>query len=121
MEDNLDKLKHLKKLIIEFRDDRDWSQFHSLKNLSTALSIEAAELSELTLWKSDEEVMDAIKDEEFSKDLQNECADILNYLILISDLGGFDIIEAAIDKVAQNSIKYPVEKSRGKATKYSKL
>ena len=88
-------LKALKEQLIQFRDERDWEQFHTLKNLVSALSIEVGELQQLSLWKTDEEVEALLKDPAFRKKLMDECADVLNFLTLISNLTDFDLVEAA--------------------------
>ena len=107
--------------ILEFRDARDWRQFHSLRQLIVSLNLEAAELLELTQWKSDAEIdalpADAVKGE----DLRDECADILYYLLLIADTAGFDLAEAARAKLLKNAVKYPVDKARGSRAKYTEL
>ena len=107
--------------ILEFRDARDWRQFHSLRQLIVSLNLEAAELLELTQWKSDAEIdalpADAVKGE----DLRDECADILYYLLLIADTAGFDLAGAARAKLLKNAVKYPVDKARGSRAKYTEL
>jgi NTP pyrophosphatase (non-canonical NTP hydrolase) len=117
----MDKFEHLKSSIINFRDQRNWAQFHTLKHLTTGLSIEVAELAELMLWKTDDEVDELLKDASFKREFQEECADILNFLILISDAADFDLVEAGIEKVAVNDKKYPADKARNTAKKYDKL
>jgi len=114
-------LSDLKKRLIQFREKRDWKQFHTLKNLMTALSIEVGELQELSLWKTDEEVSELLKNPEFKKSLESECADILNFLVMISDAGDFDLIEAANRKISKNDERYPADKAKGTAKKYSEL
>lgn len=109
------------KQVLDFRDDRNWSQFHTLKDLSVALAIEAAELQELFLWHDNDRIETKLSDPEFKVSLEDECADIFNYLILISDRAGFDILDAAKRKIEKNNLKYPVEKSYGVSTKYDKL
>ena len=105
----------------EFRDARNWRQFHSLRNLITSLNLEAAELLELTQWKSDAEV-DALPTEaKAAEALRDECADILLYLLLIADTAGIDLAEAARAKLLKNAEKYPVEKAYGSRAKYSEL
>ena len=99
--------------IIKFRDDRDWEQFHNGKDLALAISIEAAELNQLFLWKTSEEV-----DTEKVKD---ELADVLNYSFLLAYKYGFNIEEIVLDKIAKNAVKYPIEKSKGNAKKYNEL
>jgi NTP pyrophosphatase (non-canonical NTP hydrolase) len=104
--------------IREFRNARDWRQFHTLRNLITSVSIEAGELLELTQWKSEGEVGQIPHDPVQRKALEQESADVLIYLLLVADSVGFDLIEAAHHKLALNEKRYPVEKARGNATKY---
>ena len=97
----------------QFRDDRDWQQFHNPKDLAVALSIEASELLEAFLWKSPEDA-----DPEKVKE---ELADVLAYALLLSDAYGFDIQQIILDKIERNEEKYPVDKARGSAKKYNEL
>ena len=107
--------------ILEFRDARDWRQFHSLRSLIVSLNLEAAELLELTQWKSDAEI-EALPAEPASREaLRDECADVLLYLLLIADTAGIDLAAAARAKLAKNAEKYPVEKAFGSRAKYSAL
>lgn len=107
--------------LIAFRDDRDWRQFHSLKDLIISLNLEASELLELTQWK-DSEVVEKMAAAQADKErLQEECADILLYLLLIAERVDIDLIEAANAKIDLNERKYPVDKARGTAKKYSEL
>ncbi len=99
--------------LIEFRDKRDWAQFHNSKDLALALSIEASELNELFLWKKPEEV-----DEE---KLKAELADVFAFAFLLSRKHGFDVKKIVFEKIRHNAKKYPVRKSRGSAKKYSDL
>lgn len=99
--------------IIKFRDERDWEQFHNGKDLALALSIEAAELNQLFLWKRAEEVdVEKVKD---------ELADVLNYSFLLAHKYGFDVEKIVLDKIEKNASKYPIEKSKGNAKKYNEL
>lgn len=107
--------------LLKFRDERDWQQFHSLRNLITSLNLEAAELLELTQWKSDAEVAALPEDPATREALGDECADILLYLLLIAETAGIDLAEAARDKLRKNAQKYPVEKARGSRAKYTEL
>ncbi|MBN8462731.1 MAG: nucleotide pyrophosphohydrolase [Dechloromonas sp.] len=107
--------------VLEFRDARDWRQFHSLRNLIVSLNLEAAELLELTQWKSDAEI-EALPAEPASREaLRDECADVLLYLLLIADAAGIDLAAAARAKLAKNAQKYPVDKAFGSRAKYSEL
>ena len=114
-------LESITERLIEFRDARDWRQFHSLKDLIVSLNLEAAELLELTQWKSTEAVEQMAESGTGKARLAEECADILLYLLLIAERTGIDLEKAAQVKIAVNERKYPVEKSRGTAAKYSEL
>ncbi len=111
----------VKNLLLQFRDDRNWRQFHTLKNLIISLNLESAELLELTQWKTDAE-LDALKsDDAFQQALRDECADVLLYLLLIAHESGIDLLQAAQEKIAKNAQRYPVEQSYGSARKYTEL
>lgn len=110
-------VKHIK----DFRDARDWEQFHTLQNLITSLNLEAAELLELTQWKTHEAIEKLPTDSAQLDALKSECADILIYLLLISDRCGIDILDAVKSKISLNETRYPVDKAKGTATKYNKL
>jgi len=107
--------------LIAFRDARDWQRFHSLKNLIMSVSIESAELLDLTQWLDDTAVEKRIGEPAFRARLAEECADVLIYLLLVAERAGFDLEAAAMDKIAVNERKYPVEKARGNARKYTDL
>jgi len=110
------EIKEIIKNLIEFRDARDWKQFHDTKNLAVALSIEAAELNELFLWKD-------LKDSEnIDKDkIKEELADIFAYAFLIAEKHQLDVKQIVLDKIKRNNEKYPVEKAKGSAKKYNEL
>lgn len=112
-------LKDLQKIIVAFRDARSWKQFHKPKDLSIALNLESTEVMEHFLWKSDEEIAEYI--ETNKKDIANELADTLYWVLLMSHDLNIDIEDAFIKKQEINNKKYPVEKARGKHTKYNKL
>lgn len=97
----------------QFRDDRDWKQFHNPKDLAVALSIEAGELLEAFLWKTPE-AADTEK-------VKEELADVLAYALLLSDAYGFDVKEIVLEKIERNEAKYPVDKAKGSAKKYTEL
>ena len=107
--------------LLKFRDERNWQQFHSLRNLLVSLNLEATELLELTQWKTDAEI-DALPENPASLEaLQDECADVLLYLLLIANKTGIDLPAAARAKLLKNTEKYPVEKSYGSREKYNRL
>lgn len=107
--------------LVRFRDERNWSQFHSLRNLIVSLNLEAAELLELTQWKSDEEVSKLIDDCASAEALRDECADVFLYLLLIAEKAGFNLIDAAREKLKKNAAKYPIALSYGSSRKYTEL
>lgn len=96
-----------------FRDDRDWDQFHNPKDLAIAISIEASELLELYLWK-DANLVTAEK-------AKKELADIFSFAFLLADKYELNIKDIVLDKITENGLKYPVEKSKGSAKKYNEL
>lgn len=114
-------LAELTRQLIAFRDERDWRQFHGLKNLIASVSIEAGELLELAQWASDGELEARVDDPHFKHRLGEECADVLLYLLLVCERAGIDLARAAADKIAANARKYPADKAHGKATKYTEL
>ena len=94
--------------LVKFRDARHWEQFHNTKDLALAISIEAAELNELFLWKTTEEseLVDRNK-------LKEELADVLAFSLLLAGKHGFDVKEIVLEKIRKNGEKYPVEKVKG--------
>jgi NTP pyrophosphatase (non-canonical NTP hydrolase) len=109
----LTDIKKLTDALLNFRDERDWAQFHNPKDLALALNIEAGELLEAFLWKSAEQAdMNNVKD---------ELADVFAYALLLAEKYNFDVKQIVLDKIEKNAQKYPVSKSKGSATKYTKL
>jgi dCTP diphosphatase len=104
-----------------FRDARDWSQFHTPKNLAAAIAIEAAELQERFLWKSDKEIERDLKDNAKRDAVVEEVADVLLFALLLADRLDIDVGKAIADKLASNEQKYPVALARGNARKYTEL
>jgi len=106
-------LDEITKKLIEFRDERNWKQFHNSKDLALALSIEAGELLELFLWKGNEE---ADKEK-----LKEELADVISFAILLATKHKLDVKKIVLDKIKLNAKKYPVSKAKGTAKKYNEL
>jgi NTP pyrophosphatase (non-canonical NTP hydrolase) len=117
----MSELAKLTKQLIAFRNAREWEQFHTVKNLSAALAVEAAELLEITQWRSDSQLDDELSDPELRDKLAQECADVMIYLLLICERTGIDLLNAVSTKIAINEQKYPVTKSKGTAKKYNEL
>ncbi len=102
--------------LVQFRNERDWQQFHDSKNLATALSIEVAELNELFLWK------DVAASEKVDLNrLKEELADVFAYAFLLAEKHNLDVEEIVLEKIKRNGEKYPVDKAKGNATKYTEL
>jgi NTP pyrophosphatase (non-canonical NTP hydrolase) len=99
--------------LIEFRNERDWEQFHNSKDLAVAISVEANELLELFLWKQNEEA-----DKEKIKE---ELADIFAFAFLLAQKNGLDVKEIVLEKIKSNAEKYPIDKAKGTAKKYNQL
>jgi len=112
-------LDRLTDLIRKFNDERDWAQYHSPKNLASSLVIEAAELLEILQWLTEEESSNL--DTEKRRKVEEEIGDVLIYLLNLADKLGIDPSEAALQKLKANEEKYPVEKARGSAAKYTEL
>ena len=106
-------VKELIETLIEFRNEREWNQFHNPKDLAIALNIEAGELLEIFLWKSSEEA-----DKEKVKE---ELADVLAYSLLLAEKYDFNVKEILMEKIKRNGEKYPVDKAKGIAKKYTEL
>ncbi len=109
----MNEFSELTEILIKFRNDRDWEQFHNPKDLAIALSVEAGELLELFLWK-DADQADITK-------IREELADVLAYSLLLADKYKLDISEIVKEKVKKNEVKYPVDKAWGNAKKYTEL
>ncbi len=117
---NID-LVSLNKDIETFVQERDWDKFHSLKNLSIALSVESSELLEIFQWLSEEEAAKITQDPEKFQKVQDEVADIFVYLLRIVSKTNMDLEAAVKSKMKKNGAKYPVELARGNAKKYDEF
>ena len=102
--------------LVKFRNERDWAQFHDTKNLAVALSIEAAELNEIFLWKDVKE-SDSVDKEK----IKEELADVFAYAFLLAEKQGLDVKQIVLDKIKRNGEKYPIDKAKGSAKKYNEL
>jgi NTP pyrophosphatase (non-canonical NTP hydrolase) len=108
-----DPLERLVAKLREFVHERDWEQFHNPKDLALAISIESGELLEHFLWKDADQVT--------RQQVAHEMADVLIYCLMLADKLGIDLYAAIQSKIGENALKYPVEKSKGKMTKWDKL
>jgi len=112
-------LTELRDALRQFAREREWDQYHSPKNLASALAVEAAELLERFQWLTEDESRN-LPPAELAK-VREEIADVLNYLVRLADKLDVNLLEAARDKVKLNALKYPADKARGSARKYSEL
>jgi NTP pyrophosphatase (non-canonical NTP hydrolase) len=119
MTQTLDRLETLRVRLAEFAAERDWEQFHNPKNLAMALAGEAGELLEHFQWLTFEQAAHLPQDARAEVAL--EAADVLLFLVRLCDKLDIDLAAACAKKLALNAKKYPVAKSRGRATKYDRL
>lgn len=115
----MSEIKELTKKIKQFRDERNWLQFHNHKDMALSLVLESAEVLEHFQWKSPEEVVKHGK--ELKDEISEELADVAIYLFELADNLEIDLSEAIEKKLEKNAEKYPVEKARDRHTKYNKL
>lgn len=113
-------IEKIRNSLAVFAAQRNWDQFHTPKNLSMALSVEASELLEIFQWLTDEQSIQIIHDEKEMALAREEIADIFIYLVRLADKLGIDIEQAVIEKIRINEEKYPEELSKDSAKKYSK-
>ncbi|MBA7543864.1 hypothetical protein ES705_36206 [subsurface metagenome] len=114
MSDKTTTISELKEHVKRFVNDRDWTKYHTAKNLSMSIAIEAAELMELYQWVSEEEASTATTDVEKLERLKEELADILIYCLSLANTVNIDVTEAVAQKIIKNETKYPVEQVKGK-------
>ncbi len=99
--------------LLQFRNERDWEQFHNPKDLALAINVEAGELLELFLWKH--------ADEANKEKVKEELADVFAFAFMLAEKYGFDVKEIVLEKIKTNAEKYPVDKSKGTSKKYDEL
>ena len=112
-------ISEITKRIIAFRDARDWKQFHNPKDLALSLVLEATEVMEHFQWKNQKEIEEYLKTNK--ADVAEELADTLYWILLMGNDLNIDVLKALEKKIEKNEAKYPVEKAKGKHTKYDKL
>ena len=113
MDDINTTITELKKIVEDFIDERDWSQFHNPKNLSMALAIEAGELMDIFKWNSTQECEDMMSEKNTRQDATDELADIMIYALAFSNRNNINISSAIEKKMIKNRKKYPTEKFKG--------
>lgn len=121
MQDDKTTVAELRARVLAFARERDWEQFHSPKNLSMALAAEAGELMEHFLWAESKTSGDILRDPKKRTEIEDEIADVVIYALEFANMGGIDLAAAIETKLAKNALKYPVEKAKGRANKYTEL
>lgn len=116
MNDSDTTLAELRKLVREFRDRREWERFHTPKNLSMAIAVEAAELMEQFQWLAQDEAWELTEDAGRLRLIGEELADILIYALSFAEALHLDVATAVVDKLARNAKKYPEDDNRGSAS-----
>ena len=106
-------------LVVDFRDERDWEQFHNPKDMAISLSLEAAEVLEHFQWKTPEEIKSHLSTNK--REISEELADVLYWVLLMSHDMDIDIAQSFRAKLEKNAAKYPIEKSKGSHKKYTEL
>lgn len=121
MADNDSSILDVREKVANFVEERDWEKFHTPKNLSMSIAIEAAELMEIFQWMKDDEANDILANPSTLQRIREELADILIYSISLSNTLKLDISEAISEKLGKNSQKYPIQKAKGLSKKYTEL
>jgi NTP pyrophosphatase (non-canonical NTP hydrolase) len=116
---DISKIEYLTKRILDFRDARDWKQFHNPKDSAISLVLEATEVMEHSQWKNTKEMEEHLKNDK--EEVADELADTLYWLLLMGHDFDIDLLDALDKKLKKIEAKYPVEKAKGKHTKYNEL
>ena len=111
----------LKETIKKFCEERDWDQYHNPKDLAIGIITEASELLEHFLWKSEDEVKNLFDDPAKREEIEDEMADVLYFLLRLSQKYNIDLSDALLKKIRKNAEKYPIEKAKGSNKKYTEL
>jgi NTP pyrophosphatase (non-canonical NTP hydrolase) len=109
-------IKKLEDMVIAFRDERDWKKFHTIKDIALSMFVEAGELSEHFLWKTDQDI-----NKGDLKEISYELSDVLYHILLLGEMLEIDIEKSFIEKMEQNHKKYPVKKVKGRSVKWNKI
>ena len=114
-------LPKIQQIVKQFAEERDWDKFHSVKNLSMALTVESSELMEIFQWLTEDESNRAHLDPKLKTKIEDEVADVFIYLLRIVGKTDMDLEQAILNKMQKNIEKYPVDKARGNSKKYTDL
>ena len=114
-------ISDLQRKVASFVHERNWEKFHTPKDLALSIAVESAELLELFQWKNNTEIRGLLNDAKYRNRIEEEMADILIYILILSNTLNTDLSHAVLQKIQTNKNHYPVQKSKGKATKYTEL
>jgi len=114
-------LREIEEAVVRFRDQRDWAKYHTPRNLAISLVVEVGELLELLQWKTDEEILEHLRQGEGRAMASQELADVAIYLLLLAHELGVDLEQAILEKLKLNEQRYPAEKVKGRYVKYTVL
>ena len=121
LKDNKTRIKEIKEIIKKHCDDRNWTQFHGAKNLAIALICEASEVLEPLRFKSEKEIEEMMSNKDFKKSIGEEMADVLYFLLRLSQKYDIDISSAFEEKMKKNELKYPIDRAKGSNKKYTEF
>jgi len=114
-------LSELKEKVKDFTNEREWTKYHTVKNLTMSIAIEAAELMELFQWVKEDNQNQKIQDPSELKKLEEELADVVIYCLSLANATNIDISSAVVNKIEKNKEKYPIDKIKGNYKKYTEL
>jgi len=115
------RVSDLRNKVAAFVHERNWEKFHTPKDLALAIAVESAELLELFQWKNNKEIQGLLNDARYRNRIEEEMADIMIYLLVLSNTLDTDLSRVVLQKIQTNMDHYPVQKAKGKATKYTEL
>jgi NTP pyrophosphatase (non-canonical NTP hydrolase) len=115
------RISELQNKVASFVHERNWEKFHTPKDLALAIAIETAELLELFQWKNKKEIQGLLNDTKYRNRIEEEIADIMIYILVLSNTLDIELSEAVLQKIQTNKDRYPIPKAKGKATKYTEL
>ncbi len=121
MNDDVVTVNELKQAVKKFCDERDWEKFHSPKDLAIGIATEAAELLQIFRFKSENESKNMLKDEKKRKEIGEELADVVYFVLRFAQLYGFDLSNELKNKLSENEKRYPADLARGSNAKYDEL
>ena len=114
----MNRFDAVKQKVVDFRDEREWKKFHNPKDLAISLNIEAGELLECFQWKTNEDIYEIVNSNK-KEYIEDEIADVANYLILLCNELDIELLDCIEKKIEKNATKYPVDKCKGSCKKYT--